>query len=60
MNEILKKSSEIFYNMLSDFGKRIYMPKGIIVQTAEAKQKAKNDEAGYLPVFWNPCESRVL
>ncbi|HOL58182.1 MAG TPA: aminotransferase class I/II-fold pyridoxal phosphate-dependent enzyme [Spirochaetota bacterium] len=41
MNEILKKSSEIFYEMLSDFGKRIYMPKGIIVQTAEAKQKAK-------------------
>ncbi len=41
MNDVLKESSPIFYEMLSDFGKRIYMPKGIIVQTAEAKQKAK-------------------
>jgi aspartate/methionine/tyrosine aminotransferase len=41
INEVLQKSSEIFYYFLSDFGKNIYMPKGIIVQTAEAKQKAK-------------------
>ena len=38
LNEILKES--VAYEMLSDFGKRIYFPKGIISQSAEAKQKA--------------------
>ncbi|MCR4676567.1 MAG: aminotransferase class I/II-fold pyridoxal phosphate-dependent enzyme [Sphaerochaetaceae bacterium] len=28
------------YSMLSDYGKRMYVPKGIIVQSAEAKAKA--------------------
>lgn len=45
MNKILKEKSDIFYFMLSDFGKNIYMPKGIIVQSAEAKQKAQKYNA---------------
>ncbi len=38
LNEILKGS--VVYEMLSDFGQRIYFPKGIISQSAEAKEKA--------------------
>jgi aspartate/methionine/tyrosine aminotransferase len=45
MNTTLEKSSSIFFNMLSEFGKEIYMPKGIIVQSAEAKQLAKKYNA---------------
>ena len=40
LNEILEKSSPEVLSMLSDYGKRIYFPKGIISQTAEAKEKA--------------------
>ena len=60
MNEILSKNASLFFSMLSNFGKRIFMPKGIIVQSAEAKQQAKkynatigiareNSEPMYLP-----------
>ena len=31
--------------MLSDFGKRIFFPRGILAQAAEAKQKAKRFNA---------------
>ncbi len=40
LNGILEKSSPEVLSMLSDYGKRIYFPKGIISQTAEAKEKA--------------------
>ncbi|HOV13702.1 MAG TPA: aminotransferase class I/II-fold pyridoxal phosphate-dependent enzyme [Spirochaetota bacterium] len=60
MNEVLSKNAPVLFSMLSDFGKRIFMPKGIIVQSAEAKQQAKkynatigiareNDEPMFLP-----------
>ncbi|OHD43014.1 MAG: hypothetical protein A2086_00315 [Spirochaetes bacterium GWD1_27_9] len=45
MNDSLAKQSPLFSYMLSDFGKEIYMPKGIIVQAAEAKQLAKKYNA---------------
>jgi aspartate/methionine/tyrosine aminotransferase len=45
MNDSLEKSSKIFFDMLSKFGREIYMPKGIIVQSAEAKQFAKKYNA---------------
>ena len=45
MNTTLEKSGSIFFNLLSDFGKNIYMPKGIIVQSTEAKQSAKKYNA---------------
>ena len=38
LNETLKTTS--VYDMLSDYGRRMYVPKGIIVQSAEAKKKA--------------------
>ena len=38
LNETLKNCCA--YEMLSDYGKRMYVPKGIIVQSSEAKQKA--------------------
>lgn len=38
LNENLMKTS--VYSMLSDYGRRMYVPKGIIVQSAEAKKKA--------------------
>ncbi len=58
LNGILSQTST--YSMLSDYGKRMYVPKGIIVQSAEAKQKAtqfnatigvalENGSAMYIP-----------
>ena len=38
LNETLKDTCA--YDLLSDYGLRMYVPKGIIVQSAEAKQKA--------------------
>jgi aspartate/methionine/tyrosine aminotransferase len=40
MNSVLGKKSPVLFSLLSDFGKKIYMPKGIIVQSAEAKSHA--------------------
>ena len=40
MNNILKKKSPTIFSLLSDFGKEIYMPKGIISQSEEAKLHA--------------------
>lgn len=38
LNEVLKKTA--VYDMLSNYGRRMYVPKGIIVQSGEAKKKA--------------------
>ncbi len=38
LNKTLQNSK--VFSMLSDYGKRLYVPKGIIVQSAEAKKKA--------------------
>ena len=40
LNGTLEKCSPAILSMLSDYGKKIYFPKGIISQTAEAKKKA--------------------
>ncbi|MCD8491266.1 MAG: aminotransferase class I/II-fold pyridoxal phosphate-dependent enzyme [Geovibrio sp.] len=40
LNEIIAGVNPAVYEMLSDLGKNIYMPKGIITQSAEAKEKA--------------------
>jgi len=40
LNNILKEKSPAIFSLLSDFGKEIYMPKGIISQSAEAKLHA--------------------
>ena len=60
LNETLKGSCA--YDLLSDYGLRMYVPKGIIVQSAEAKQKAtrynatigvalENGTAMYIPAM---------
>lgn len=40
MNSIVGKKSPVLFSLLSNFGKKIYMPKGIIIQSAEAKSHA--------------------
>jgi aspartate/methionine/tyrosine aminotransferase len=40
LNRTIQDGSPTLYALLSDFGKRIYMPKGIVSQGAEAKAKA--------------------
>ena len=40
LNEIIKPASPHVYDMLSDVGKNLYFPKGILSQSAEAKEKA--------------------
>ena len=60
LNETLKGTAA--YELLSDYGRRMYVPKGIIVQSAEAKQKAslynatigvalENGTAMYIPAM---------
>ena len=40
LNEIIIKANEHVYEMLSDVGKKLFFPKGILSQGAEAKEKA--------------------
>ena len=40
LNTILESEAPAVLDMLSEFGKRLYFPKGIISQGAEAKAKA--------------------
>lgn len=40
LNELIKKENPKVYEMLSDLGKNLFMPKGILTQSAEAKEKA--------------------
>ena len=40
LNEIIKKSNPHVYDMLSQAGKSLFFPKGILTQSAEAKEKA--------------------
>ena len=40
LNEIVRKQSDPIYHMLSGVGKHLYFPKGILSQSAEAKEKA--------------------
>lgn len=40
LNEFIKQTNVHVYNMLSDVGKNLFFPKGILSQSAEAKEKA--------------------
>ena len=58
VNKIIENS--VIYNLLSSLGKRMFFPKGIISQSAEAKEKAKKYNAtigmateGNVPMFLN-------
>ena len=45
LNETIERENPYIYSMLSEFGKRLYFPKGILAQSAEAKDKAKRYDA---------------
>jgi phosphoenolpyruvate carboxykinase (GTP) len=45
LNDIIERENPYVYSMLSEFGKRLYFPKGILAQSAEAKDKAKRYDA---------------
>jgi len=40
LNDVIKKANIHIYEMLSEVGKNLYFPKGILSQSAEAKEKA--------------------
>ena len=40
LNDLLQKNNPYVYEMLSDLGKNLFFPKGILSQSAEAKEKA--------------------
>ncbi len=40
LNTIIQESNPHIFEMLSDMGKALFFPKGILSQSAEAKQKA--------------------
>lgn len=40
LNESMRQANPYVYEMLSDLGKELYYPKGILTQTAEAKKQA--------------------
>jgi aspartate/methionine/tyrosine aminotransferase len=40
LNGIIEKANKHVYQMLSDVGKNLFFPKGILTQSAEAKEKA--------------------
>ncbi|MBN2468128.1 MAG: aminotransferase class I/II-fold pyridoxal phosphate-dependent enzyme [Deltaproteobacteria bacterium] len=45
LNDIIQEQNLPVYFMLSDLGKSLFFPKGILAQAAEAKQKAKKYNA---------------
>ncbi len=45
LNDVIERENPHVYSMLSEFGKRLYFPKGILAQSAEAKDKAKRYDA---------------
>jgi phosphoenolpyruvate carboxykinase (GTP) len=45
LNDIIERENPYVSSMLSEFGKRLYFPKGILAQSAEAKDKAKRHDA---------------
>jgi aspartate/methionine/tyrosine aminotransferase len=45
LNEVIERENPRVYAMLSEFGRRIYFPKGILSQSAEAKEKAHRFDA---------------
>jgi aspartate/methionine/tyrosine aminotransferase len=45
LNDEIRRGAPRLYEMLSELGRELYFPKGILTQTAEAKQKAKRINA---------------
>ncbi|MDO8682438.1 MAG: aminotransferase class I/II-fold pyridoxal phosphate-dependent enzyme [Armatimonadota bacterium] len=45
LNEVIERENPHVYAMMSELGRRIYFPKGILSQSAEAKEKANRFDA---------------
>lgn len=45
LNQTIEKEAPLLFSMLSEYGERLFFPKGIITQSAEAKELAKNYNA---------------
>ncbi len=45
LNEVIERENPHVYSTLSDLGKRLFFPRGILAQSAEAKDKAKRYDA---------------
>ncbi|MFB3881947.1 MAG: aminotransferase class I/II-fold pyridoxal phosphate-dependent enzyme [Armatimonadota bacterium] len=45
LNSVIERENRHVWAMLSELGRRMYFPKGILQQSAEAKQKAKRFDA---------------
>jgi phosphoenolpyruvate carboxykinase (GTP) len=45
LNDVIQRENPHVYAMLSELGKRLFFPKGILAQSAEAKEKAKRYDA---------------
>ena len=45
LNDVIERENPHVFAMLSELGKRLYFPKGILAQSAEAKDKAKRYDA---------------
>ena len=48
LNETIEKGNPHLMEMMSDIGKKLFFPKGILTQSAEAKEKAHKLNAGLL------------
>jgi phosphoenolpyruvate carboxykinase (GTP) len=45
LNEVIERENPHVASMMSEFGKRLFFPRGILAQSAEAKEKAKRYNA---------------
>lgn len=45
LNDLIEQENPHVYSMLSELGRRLYFPKGILAQSAEAKEKAHRCDA---------------
>jgi len=45
LNQVIEKESPVLFSLLSDLGKRLFFPKGVITQSNEAKKYAKKYDA---------------
>ncbi|MFX1294680.1 MAG: aminotransferase class I/II-fold pyridoxal phosphate-dependent enzyme [Promethearchaeota archaeon] len=70
LNDIIKKGNPYIYEMFSELGKKLYFPKGILSQSAEAKKSAykynvtigiatEGDQPMYLPSAFR-CFNELL
>ena len=60
LNEVIKQENVHLYEMLSEVGKNLFFPKGILTQSAEAKEKAHRFNATIQDYVFNRQLSNSL